>query len=99
MKLAINILSIINFILALVSFMPCLMAGGMSMDSPQAQNSVLSHFLCYLILSFPIICLFGSIAPQFIDNKFSIYIALFPICEMTLFFATIYFLTLYQQKI
>lgn len=90
MKLAINTLSIINFILALVSFMPCLMAGGMSMDSPQAQNSVLSHFLCYLILSFPIICLFGSIVPQFIDNKFSIYIALFPICEMTLFFAAIY---------
>ena len=90
MQLAINILSIINFILALVSFMPCLMAGGMSMDSPQAQNSVLSHLLCYLILGFPIVCLFGSIAPQYINNKFSIYMALFPICEMTLFFIAIY---------
>ena len=98
MKLAIDILSIINFILALVSFMPCLMAGGMSMDSPQAQNSVLSHFLCYLILSFPIICLFGSIVPQFIDNKFSIYIALFPICEMTLFFIAVYLVSLYSKK-
>ena len=37
MKLAINTLSIINFILALVSFMSCLMAGGMSMDSPNQQ--------------------------------------------------------------
>ena len=90
MKLAIAALSVINCALAVLSFLPCMMAGLMSMDSPQAQNSVLSHVLCCLILCFPIVCLVCSVVPEYINNKLSIYVALFPICEMTLFFATIY---------
>lgn len=60
MKLAIATLSIINYALAALSFLPCMMAGLMSMDSPQAQNSVLSHVFCCLILGFPIVCLVCS---------------------------------------
>lgn len=90
MKLAIAALSIINCALAVLSFLPCMMAGLMSMDSPQAQNSVLSHVFCCLILGFPIVCLVCSVVPEYINNKLSIYVALFPICEMTLFFAMIH---------
>lgn len=99
MKLAISILGVINVILAFVAFMPCMMAGLMSMDSPQAQNSILSHVLCYLILGFPIVCLVGGIVPQYINNKFSIYIALFPVCEMILFFATLYLISIFKGEL
>lgn len=98
MKLVIATLSVINCALAILSFLPCMMAGLMSMDSPQAQNSFLSHVLCCLILSFPIVCLICGVAPEYINNKLSIYVALFPICEMTLFFATIYLISFLKGR-
>jgi len=52
----INILVFLNILLGLFSFIPCLMAGGMSMDSPQAQHSVLAHLVMYILLSFPLVC-------------------------------------------
>jgi hypothetical protein len=72
----ITILSILNFILAV--------------------NSLVSHIVCRIILSFPVVCLVCAIVPQssctagcFID-KFSIFVAVFPIIEMTLFVSIIY---------
>jgi len=90
----ITILSILNFILAGISAAPCLIVGVMSMDSPKAQNSLVSHIVYWIILSFPVVCLVCAIVPQFID-KFSIFIAVFPIIEMTLFVSIIYLISFF----
>ena len=97
MKNTIIIFSIFNFILAGISAIPCLMAGVMSMDSPKAQNSLVSHIVCWTILSFPVVCLVCSIVPQFID-KFSIFVAIFPIIEMTLFVSIIYPISFFKGQ-
>jgi len=93
----ITILSILNFILAVISAVPCLMAGVMSMDSPKAQNSLVSHIVCRIILSFPVVCLVCAVVPQFID-KFSIFVAIFPIIEMTLFVSIIYLISFFKGQ-
>jgi len=61
----------------------------MSMDSPQAQHSILAHVIMVVILSFPFICWVCSALPYFFP-KLSVYISLLPMIEMILFFSTIY---------
>jgi hypothetical protein len=85
----INLLSFLNFLLGVISLLPCLMAGLMSMDSPQAQHSILAHIMMIVILSFPFVCWICSALPYRFP-KWSIYICLFPIFEMILFFGIIY---------
>jgi hypothetical protein len=42
------------------------MAGAMSMDSPQAQNSTEAKVLCVIVLSFPLVRLLcGILSPVF----------------------------------
>ena len=91
-------LSIFNFILALISAMPCLMVCVMSMDSPQAQNSLASHIICWLILSFPVVCLVCSILAPFVNGEFSIFIAMIPVCEMVFIIAALYLISFFMGE-
>jgi hypothetical protein len=90
----INLLSLFNFLFGIISFLPCLMAGLMSMDSPQAQNSLLAHIIMYIMLSFPLVCWVCSILPYYFP-KYDIHISFFPIVEASLF---IFILWLLPQK-
>jgi len=85
----INLLSLCNFLLGAISLLPCLMAGLMSMDSPQAQHSILAHVIMVVILSFPFVCWICSALPYYF-SKWSMYISLFPMVEMALFFGIMY---------
>jgi hypothetical protein len=93
----INLLSSFNIILALFSALPCLMVAGMSMDSPQAQNSVLAHVVAYTILSFPLVSLVCGILPFLFTIKLAIVIALLPICEAVLFLSIVFILSYLQS--
>jgi hypothetical protein len=93
----INLLSSFNIVLALISAIPCLMAGAMSMDSPQAQNSVLAHAVAYLVLSFPLVSLICGIIPLLFTIKWATAIAVFPIIEVSLFFLVLYTLAYLQS--
>jgi len=93
----INLLSSFNIVLALISAIPCLMAGAMSMDSPQAQNSVLAHTVAYLVLSFPLVSLICGIIPLLFTIKWATAIAVFPIIEVSLFFLVLYTLAYLQS--
>jgi len=93
----INLLSSFNIVLALISAIPCLMAGAMSMDSPQAQNSVLAHAVAYLILSFPLVSLICGILPFLFTTKWATAIAVFPAIEISLVFLVLYTLAYLQS--
>jgi hypothetical protein len=93
----INLLSSFNIILALISVIPCLMAGAMSMDSPQAQNSIIAHVVAYLILSFPLVSLVCGILPFLFTIKWAIVIALLPICEAVIFLSIVFTLSYLQS--
>ena len=93
----INLLSSFNIILALFSALPCLMVAGMSMDSPQAQNSVLAHVVAYTILSFPLVSLVCGIIPLLFTIRWAIFIAVFPVIAVSLFFLVLYTLAYLQS--
>lgn len=93
MKIAILIFSFLNFLLAIISFVPCLIAGAMSMDSPQAQNSWVAHLICYTILSFPLASLACSIIPQFLSGRLALIVSMIPLYEALTFFITLYALS------
>jgi len=88
----INLLAAFNILLALISAIPCLMAGAMSMDSPQAQNSAIAHVVSYILLSFPLISLVCGILPFLFTTKWAMIIALLPICEVVLFLSVVFML-------
>jgi hypothetical protein len=73
------------------------MAGAMSMDSPQAQNSVLAHAVAYLILSFPLVSLVCGIIPLLFTIRWVIFIAVFPVITVSLFFLVLYTLAYLQS--
>lgn len=85
-----NQLSIFNIILGLFSFIPCLMAGTMSMDSPQAQHSAFAHLVMYIMLSFPLVCWTCAGLCYYFRSWL---IGLFPICEAIVFIATLWILS------
>lgn len=87
-----KILAFLNLIFGAVSFLPCLMAGLMSMDSPQAQDSILAHIVMWIILTFPIVCFVCSVIPMTL-NRWSFYVAAFPIVQATLFITTLWMLS------
>lgn len=62
MNILLMLLAVFNLVFAVVSFVPCLMGGAMSMDSPQAQKDPLAAVLCITILTFPIVCLLCGLA-------------------------------------
>jgi hypothetical protein len=93
----INLLSSFNIILALFSALPCFMVAGMSMDSPQAQNSIIAHTVAYLILSFPLVSLVCGILPFLFTTKCATAIAVFPIITVSLFFLVLYTLAYLQS--
>jgi hypothetical protein len=92
MTLLTKILSFLNLIFGVVSFLPCLMAGLMSMDSPQAQDSMLAHIMMWIILTFPIVCFICSVIPVAF-NRWSLYVAVFPIVEATVFITILWILS------
>lgn len=85
MTLLTKVLAFFNLVLGVISFLPCLMAGLMSMDSPQAQDSILAHIIMWIILTFPVVCFVCSAISRTF-NYWSFYIAAFPIIEAVLFF-------------
>lgn len=96
MRVITGLLSAMNMCLGTVAVLPCLMAGLMSMDSPQAQHSVAAHVGCYLMLSFPLVCFVCSFvaAGILLDRrpKAAFCVSLFPIAEAFAFFGWLYFL-------
>jgi heme/copper-type cytochrome/quinol oxidase subunit 2 len=78
----INVLAFLNVLLGLFSFIPCLMAGGMSMDSPQAQESFWAHVICLMIMSFPLVCWICAGLSYYFKSW---QIGLFPTVEAILF--------------
>jgi hypothetical protein len=73
------------------------MAGAMSMDSPQAQNSILAHAVAYLVLSFPLVSLICGIIPLLFTIRLAIFIAVFPVTAVSLFFLVLYTLAYLQS--
>jgi hypothetical protein len=93
MILLIKALSTINILLAIMTALPCLIAGAMSMDSPQAQHSTIAHLLCYMMLSFPLVCLVCGLFSLFImnmSNRFALLVCVIPILEAIVFFGIIF---------
>jgi hypothetical protein len=72
------------------------MVAGMSMDSPQAQNSIIAHIVAYLILSFPLVSLVCGIIPLLFTIEWAIFIAVFPFITASLFFLVLYTLAYLQ---
>jgi hypothetical protein len=89
-KLIINALVLLNILLGLVSFMPCIMAGAMSMDSPQAQESFWAHVICLMIMSFPLVCWACAVLSYYFKSYL---IGLYPIIEAILFVTTLWVLS------
>lgn len=89
-KEPIPIFIFLNFLLGLITFMPCLMVGAMSMDSPQAQNDPIAHIVSNIIMSFPLVCWICAALSCFIRSYF---IVLFPLIESTLFIFTLWMLS------
>jgi hypothetical protein len=83
-------LTFFNIVLGLFSFIPCLMAGAMSMDSPQAQNSTIAHLVMYIFLSFPLVCWICAGLSYYFK---SLALGLFPMCEAVLFITTLWILS------
>lgn len=81
MRIATIILSGANIILALMSAIPCLMAGAMGMDSPQAQASVSAHVVCSLMISFPVVCLVCGMVGLLWVNNWGLLVVLWPWLE------------------
>lgn len=81
-------LAVFNLVFAVVSFVPCIMGGVMSMDSPQAQKDPFAITFCLLMLTFPIVCLIcGLSLPLLIYFKQHIpglIVGFFPIIEAIL---------------
>lgn len=86
----VKLLSVFNIVLGLFSFIPCLMAGLMSMDSPQAQHSILAHIMMYIMLSFPLVCWICAGLAYWFKSWL---IGLFPISEAVLFIFTLWILS------
>jgi hypothetical protein len=86
----INVLAFLNVILGLFSFIPCIMAGGMSMDSPQAQESFWAHVVCLMIMSFPLVCWICAGLSYYFKSYL---IGLYPIIEAVLFITTLWMLS------
>lgn len=85
-----NALVFFNVLLGLISFMPCLMAGGMSMDSPQAQHSIIAHLVMYIFLSFSLVCWICAGLSYYFK---SLALGLFPICQAVLIITTLWILS------
>jgi hypothetical protein len=88
----VNGLAILNIVLVLglVSFFPCLMAGLMSMDSPQAQNDPVAHLAMYIMLSFPLVCWICAILSYYFRSWI---FGLFPMFEAVLFVTILWILS------
>lgn len=85
----------LNLLFGAIAVPPCLMAGLMSMDSPQAQHSVGAHIACYSILSFPLVCWACSFwAPSLTDSrpKAAIFLSLLPMVVAAAFFGHLHLL-------
>jgi hypothetical protein len=78
---------IFNIVLGMFSFIPCLMAGVMSMDSPQAQNDPIAYLVMYIMLSFPLVCWICAGLSYYFKSWM---LGLFPICEAVLFIITLW---------
>lgn len=90
MKIATIVFTIINLLLGVMGFIPLFMAGVMSMDSPQAQESLFAHIICYTILSFPIVCLICGLISNFCTGRLALIVSMFPIIEAILFITILY---------
>lgn len=96
MRTLIMAFSMINIFLCLITAMPCLMAGAMGMDSPQAQASLFAHIICYTVLSFPLVCLVCGVISTFFNSTLGLVISFLPISEAILFVAILYFIGDYK---
>ena len=91
------ILALFNFLLGVVSILPCLMAGLMVFDSPGSIDDPLTNIVSILLLSFPIVCFICVIIPQYIVTG-SIFISLFPIVEAAVFLFSVYLISILNSK-
>jgi hypothetical protein len=97
MNTLINVLGGINIILAVMSFLPCLMGGLMIFDAPGSTEKISNHIVSFLFLSFPVVCLVCGIMSLFVNNKYPIYFALFPIVEGTTFVSILYLISFLEK--
>jgi len=84
-----NILGFLTILLGLFSFIPCIIAGAMGMDSPQAQRDPLTIFICYSVLTFPLVSIISGILSLMVSKRWQIYFVLIPFFEMLLIFLLI----------
>lgn len=85
----IDALAFLNIVLGLFAVVPCLM-GTMVMDSPQAQHDPWAILVCYIFLSFPIVCWVCAFLTYWFR---SLVFGLFPISEAILFVTTLWILS------
>jgi hypothetical protein len=91
---AVSVMSFLNGLFAVVSILPCLMAGLMSMDSPQSQSSVFAHVASGVVLSFPLVCAACAAASPLLwrKPKAALAVACFPVCVAAQFFGVLFVL-------
>jgi hypothetical protein len=91
---AVSIMSFLNGLFAVASILPCLMAGLMSMDSPQAQSSVGAHVASGIVLCFPLVCAACAAASPLLwrKPKAALAVACFPACVAAQFFGVLFVL-------
>ena len=94
MRKAVSIMSFLNGLFAVASILPCLMAGLMSMDSPQAQSSVGAHVASGIVLCFPLVCAACAAASPLLwrKPKAALAVACFPACVAAQFFGVLFVL-------
>jgi hypothetical protein len=80
----INSLSCLNIVLGLFSFIPCVMVGAMSMDSPQAQHDPWAILISNTFLTFPLVSILSGIL-SLIIKPLAIYILPIPYIEILVF--------------
>jgi len=61
------------------------------------NEKISNHIVSFLFLSFPVVCLVCGIMSLFVNNKYPIYFALFPIVEGTTFVSILYLISFLEK--
>lgn len=91
MNTLINLLCILNFVIAVISLPPCFMAGLMGLSDSPPPHKWYNTLFAYFILGFPLISVLCGILPK--NNYLSLIVALFPTAVVIILLILIKYLT------
>lgn len=91
MNSLINLLCILNFVIAVISLPPCFMAGLMDLSDSPSPHKWYNTLFAYFVLGFPFISALCGILPK--NNYLSFIVALFPTVVVIILLIFIKYLT------